>query len=576
MLGIAAASAGLAWLGGPVLVALVGATAKATAGTALPTNGSLPRPSELTAPMVDLVDSTTPLSQLVAGLAVLAALRGLAQFVQAASTERLQQGAMARTRTMLVARLLGARAAAVLGLAPAEVATRVSSDVQRIDSLVGGGVLGALTHVLTLGVLGAFAVTLDPWLAGMALLSLPPMAMLGFWLSKRARRAGERALRAHADFARHVAEATSALPTVQAYRAESWVQAKLDGTAAALRVRMMAATRARAVLGPAIGFAGALAFAGILLVAGERLAHGTLRTADAGSLFAALLLMVRPVTALGTLAGTLAQGFAALDRLSNLMERLEPRTTAGVDTGTSHAFESLRVERANVVLGEKTVLEGIDLELRRGEVLALVGANGAGKTTLVELMLGLVTPNGGGVHLNGKPYADWHAADLARMFAWVSEEPALFEDTVRANILLSDEGEDAARLDRAIHEAGLHAFVGRLSDGLNTRLVHAGRDLSLGERQRIALARALYRRAPVLVFDEPTAHLDGETASALARTLDTLLENHTVVIVSHRPSTIARATRVCVIDGGRIVAEGTPAQLQSESLEFRALLAEAS
>jgi ATP-binding cassette, subfamily B, bacterial MsbA len=189
-----------------------------------------------------------------------------------------------------------------------------------------------------------------------------------------------------------------------------------------------------------------------------------------------------------------------------------------------------------------------------------VGPSGAGKSSLVHLLPRFIQPTSGTVRLDGTPLADWDVAALRRQFALVSQDVVLFNDSIAANVALGGERDDD-RVRAALEGANLLEFVRGLPQGLDTVVGHNGNQLSGGQRQRLAIARAIYKDAPVLILDEATSALDTESERAVQAALDTLMRGRTTLVIAHRLSTIERADRIVVMDGGRIVEQGSHAQL---------------
>lgn len=216
------------------------------------------------------------------------------------------------------------------------------------------------------------------------------------------------------------------------------------------------------------------------------------------------------------------------------------------------------------------VLDGVSLHVKKGETVALVGSSGGGKSTLLKLMLGVYEPQGGEITCLGRPLSDWNPAALRELIAPVFQDAFLFPATLRENICGQQEGEDKV-LWEALENAGLAAFVQSLPKGLDTLVGERGTTLSGGQRQRMTLARAFYKNTPILFFDEPTSALDSVTESQFQETYHRLKQGRTTIVVAHRLKTIREADRIYVLEGGKIVQEGTHRELIAAQGAYRRL-----
>ncbi|MBO2929287.1 ATP-binding cassette domain-containing protein, partial [Metapseudomonas otitidis] len=210
-------------------------------------------------------------------------------------------------------------------------------------------------------------------------------------------------------------------------------------------------------------------------------------------------------------------------------------------------------------------IDGIDLEIRPGETLALVGPSGAGKSTLFDLLLRFSDPDSGEVRVDGVPLRSLDPADLRRCFALVSQSPALFFGSVEENIRYGCPTATAEQVEAAARAAHAHEFIARMPEGYRTHLGDAGAGLSGGQRQRLAIARALLVDAPILLLDEATSALDAESEYQIQQALPALMQGRTTLVIAHRLATVQRADRIAVIDQGRLVAIGTHAELVRSS-----------
>jgi ATP-binding cassette, subfamily B, bacterial MsbA len=256
----------------------------------------------------------------------------------------------------------------------------------------------------------------------------------------------------------------------------------------------------------------------------------------------------------------LTRGLVAVERGLDFIEVSPVESGGGFDAGRARG--EIAYEAVSLCYRDDTApaVDALTLQVRAGETVALVGPSGAGKTTLVNLLPRFIEPTAGRITLDGVALQDWDVLALRRQFALVSQDVVLFNDTVAANVSL---GADMPReqLRDALRAANLLEFVESLPQGLDTPIGHNGSQLSGGQRQRLAIARAIAKDAPVLILDEATSALDSESERAVQEALERLMQGRTTLVIAHRLSTIEHADRVLALEAGRLVEQGTHAEL---------------
>jgi subfamily B ATP-binding cassette protein MsbA len=280
----------------------------------------------------------------------------------------------------------------------------------------------------------------------------------------------------------------------------------------------------------------------------------------------AMLMLISPIKALANVSQPISRGLAGMERALALLnapdEASKPSARQQALTQASVHFRGVCVDYDDG--GDKRrVLDGITLDVKPGETLALVGASGSGKTTLVNLLPRFVESTEGRVEIDGTEVRDWHLPALRNAVALVSQDVVLFNESLAHNVAFGRERDDQ-RVRAALQAAHLGEFLASLPQGLDTEIGHNGSLLSGGQRQRLAIARAIYKDAPILILDEATSALDSESEAQVQDALEQLMRGRTVIVIAHRLSTIESADRIAVMDQGRIVEIGNHTELLAQ------------
>ena len=503
-----------------------------------------------------------PLNALAGRLAVLAAL-ALARGALAGASEAIGRwaavGVMSELRRELVERRLRDTPVAADGAEAGEVATAA---VQGVDALevyfaryLPQLVLAVLVPVAVL--LWAAAVDLTSALIMLVTLPVVPLFM---WLIGRYTETRTRARwRALARLSNHFLDVMRGLTTLRAFNRGVAQAERIAAVSEEYRRTTMQTLRVAFLSGAVLDLAATLATALVAVTLGLRLVDGSLTLRAALTVLLLTPELYVPIRALALQFHASADGLAAAERILELSEA-PPATATGVAAAPAN-WRRLRLEQVSVAYPGRPgpALDEVDLEIGPGEIVALVGPSGAGKTTVASLLLGLRRPDAGRVTVDGTDLAAVDLADWRGGIAWVPQRPTLFHGSVRDNIALGDGASDGARIEAATRRAGVDALVHDLPGGYETTIGEGGRGLSAGETRRIALARALARRAPLLVLDEPTADLDADAAAVVGEAIRREAgEGRAVLVIEHRPSLARLADRVVRLDHGS--ATITPAQ----------------
>jgi subfamily B ATP-binding cassette protein MsbA len=444
-----------------------------------------------------------------------------------------------------------------------ELTSRLSNDVTVVQGGLTGNLLGMVQQIVTL-IGGLLIIVVTDWrLLVVALLIMPPLMFVGTWFGRRLERTSTLAQAALGTATTVLEETLSAPRVVKAFGREDY---EVDRYGAAVedsfRLAMRRA-RLRAVFVPLITLLSFGALAAVLWFGGQEVLAGRITP---GQLISLMLYMMMVAGPLGGLAGVYAQFQEASGAARRLFELLDTLPTVAEAPGAVALPKPVQgaVTLAGVDFAYGSgppVLSGIDLAIAPGEVVALVGPSGAGKTTLASLIPRFYDPVAGQVTLDGHDLRRITLKSLRGAIAVVPQDPLLFGGSVRENIAYGRLDATDAEITAAARAANAANFISDLPDGYATIIGERGVKLSGGQRQRIAIARALLRNPAVLILDEATSSLDTESETLVRQALDRLMRGRTVVIIAHRLSTVERADRIVVLDAGRIVEQGTHAEL---------------
>jgi ATP-binding cassette subfamily B protein len=480
----------------------------------------------------------------------------------------------ARVRDAIFAHALRLDAAYHDRVGAGELLSRASSDSQHVARMMDsiGHTIG---YIVTVVAVATVMLVLDPHLALLVLIPVP-LVTVAAWLYSRRYDVGTRRLQeAWGETATLVEEAVSGIRVVKGLGAGDALSRRFREKSDRIIDRALDLARLDAVFNPLLEMLPIVGIGVVLWVGGRQAISGGLSTGTFVAFSAYVVMLVWPLRVLGQRVTTVQKALAAGTRITEVLEAepmlREPRHAAELDRPVRGDVRLDRVRFGHQ--DERPVLDGLDLHLAPGESLALVGATGSGKSTVAGLLARLYDPEDGRVLLDGHDLRELRLADVRSAVALVFEETFLFSESVRENIRFGRPKAGDEEVVRAAELAGAAEFVADLPEGYDTILGERGFSLSGGQRQRIAIARAILADPAVLVLDDATSAVDATKEHEIRAALAEVMQGRTTLVIAHRPATIALADRVAVLEGGRIVEEGTHGELLAGSDRYRALLA---
>ena len=497
-------------------------------------------------------------------------LRAMANFASQYALARIANDGMVLLRRQLFARLLDADLALFASQSASRLANTIVYEVQNGSAMLVQAMLTAARDAVTVAGLMAYLLYLNWQLTLIVLVLAPVVAYIMKVMSRLLYRVTQQSQAATDALAYVVEENVLAHRMVRLHGAQAAQAARFESLSLQLRRLALKATRAAAGTTPLTHLVSAVALSlviGIALSQGQQGQSSAASNVTVGGFIAfigAMLMLIAPVRRLSEVVHPITRSLAALERGLDLLDSVPPEAApAAPITPPPRVRGEVTLQNVRVAYpdAEAPALAGISLHIEAGQTVALVGPSGAGKTTLVNLLPRFVVPSAGQVLLDGTDTARWPLQHLRAQFSLVSQDVVMFNDTVAANVALGDASPDRARIEQALRDANLIEHVATLAQGMDTVLGHNATQLSGGQRQRLAIARALYKNAPVLLLDEATSALDTESERLVQQAIAHAMKGRTTFVIAHRLSTVEHADRILVMERGQIVEDGNHASL---------------
>jgi subfamily B ATP-binding cassette protein MsbA len=521
-------------------------------------------------PLLDegFAENSLPLWVVPAAVIGIFLVRGMAFFVSQYALARIANDGMEALREALFKRLIQAEMSIFSKQSASALSNTLVYEVQTGATQLISALLGLSRDGFTLIALVTYLMFLNWKLTMLVFIVVPGTAWIMKNLSKRLYKLTKDGQKATDDLAYAVEENILAHRVVRLHGAQHSQLSRFKTLSHRLRGLALRSTIASAAMSPLTQLMAAIALSTVLVVALIQSRTGAQGATVGGfvAFIAAMLMLVSPIKRLADIATPITRGLAALERGLRLLEDVQIETegssslqNGAPNSGTEQPDSEQIIEFQNIDVrytsDASPAVKNLNLRIQAGETVAFVGTSGSGKTTLVNLLPRFVQASAGKVLLHGIPVQEWPLNELRQQFAMVSQDVIMLNDSVAANVALG-QSIDRNKIADCLKAANLAEYVGKLPQGIDTVLGHNASELSGGQRQRLAIARALYKNAPILILDEATSALDNESERWVQEALQNLMKGRTTLIIAHRLSTIEHADRVIVMSKGEIVEQG--------------------
>ncbi|MBU2034780.1 MAG: ABC transporter ATP-binding protein [Candidatus Omnitrophota bacterium] len=442
-----------------------------------------------------------------------------------------------------------------------ELISRITNDVKLVENAVSYGSTDMIYQTLQVILFTTLIFFIHWKMALTALVLLPLISLPIIKVGKVLRKLSRKTQEVMADINSILYESILGARIIKAFNMESYEVAKFSQTNQYYYRLSMKSIKRTLLLGPFTEILGAIAGIFVFLWAGKEVIAGKLSFGVFGLFMASLLSLIRPFKKLSQVNSIIQQAMAANSRIYEVLDTI-PTVVERKNTQELNDFKnSLIFEDVWFNHGAQEIIRGINLEVKKGQVVGIVGPSGAGKTTLVDLIPRFYDPLRGRILIDGQDEKSFSLKSLRQQIGIVTQETILFNDTIRTNIAYGRPDASNEDIERAAMQSHAHDFIQRLPLGYDTFIGDRGMKLSGGERQRIAIARAILKDPPILILDEATSQLDTEAERLVQEAINKLIKGRTVFVIAHRLSTIRHVHRILVLKEGRIIEEGTHAEL---------------
>ena len=502
------------------------------------------------------------------GLIGIYVFKSLGRYIQSVFMNYIGQHIITRFREMLLEKIISLDMGFLYLNRSGELISRVTNDIERIRYFVSNMLPELFRESLTVIALIAYLIYLNPTLAFYSLVVLPlaiyPLIFIARKLKKYSRRSQEK----NADVVTRLTEVFNNSEIIKANATSKFEMKRFSEQNWQFFKINMKSVYVGDIVSPMMEIIGATGLAAVIFVGGREVYDNNMSVGEFTAFLTAVGLVLQPIRRIGSIYSKIQDALAASERVFEIMD-----TKSQIVDGTELLLEDIKkIEFKDVRLKyeDSYALDDINIEIKSGENIALVGDSGGGKSTFINMLLRFYDPDSGEVLINNKDIKEYDDESLKHHISLVSQRIYIFQDTLAANVSYGQEI-DEQKVDEALRLADATSFVEALDDGIHTQMEEFGANLSGGQRQRVAIARAIYKHSSLILFDEATSALDNESEKRIQAALDEYTKDKITITIAHRLSTIEHADKILVMQKGKIVVSGTHSELLTTSDIYKRL-----
>jgi len=499
---------------------------------------------------------------------VLYAIKGFGRYIQVYFISYIGQDITRIIRDNLFSHVLKLDISFFHRIHSGELVSRIINDINRIQSAVSNNLAEIIRESLTIFALVSLVIYRSYELAFYGLVVLPLAIYPLTLLAKKMKKISFKSQESNSDITSSLSESFNNIEIIKVNSTEKIETKKFSNFNMTFFKYNMKAVKTNELTSPLMETLGAIAFGAVILIGGSKVVSGELTTGEFSSFLAALFMLYTPIKRISSLYNKMQDAFAANERINNIFEK-----KADIISGNITKIQDIKnIKFLDVSLkyDDLEALNNINLEVKKGEILALVGDSGGGKSSLINLLVRFYDVNSGKILIDDQNIKNFDLKILRNSISIVTQRVYIFNDTIASNVAYGQEI-DEKKVIEALKKAHAYEFVSKMKDGIYTILDEFGTNLSGGQRQRIAIARALYKEPKILILDEATSALDNNSEVIISEVINEVSPNRITIVIAHRLSTIKNASKIAVFKNGEIVDIGTQEELLKSSLEYQKL-----